>query len=37
MEEDDHEQYAHISPKKIKATNKIIKDKSITQKPIHHT
>jgi hypothetical protein len=31
MEEYDHKQSAHISLKKIKTTNKVIKDKTISQ------
>jgi hypothetical protein len=37
MVEYDHEQCAHIFQKKIKATSKVIKDKVISQKLIHHT
>jgi hypothetical protein len=36
MEEHDHVQCAHISAKKIKAIGKVIKDKTILQKFIHH-
>jgi hypothetical protein len=38
MEEDDHEQCAHIFQKIIiKATIKVVGDKTIPQKLIHHT
>jgi len=36
MEEHDHEQCVCISQKEIKAISKVVKDKTISQKFIHH-
>jgi len=37
MEENDHEWCARVSQKNIKVTNRVIRDKIISQKLIHHT